>query len=142
MSLDTFQVLDAGTEFVAPERRAASVAESVRDVLRSPTPRAQPARRALPRQLKHFRIPASIEFTVADGRTQLVLVCSDRPGLLAQVATVLREHGLRVHDARIATFGERVEDFFHLTDEADTLLTEAQCAALRESLLIALETPS
>ena len=31
-------------------------------------------------------------------------------GLLANVAHVLRAHGVRVHDARVATFGERVED--------------------------------
>jgi [protein-PII] uridylyltransferase len=139
MSLDTFQVLDAGTEFVAPERRAATVAESVRDALRSTSPRTQPARRALPRQLKHFRIAASIEFAPADGRTQMTLVCSDRPGLLAQVAAVLREHRLRVHDARIATFGERVEDFFQLTDESDRALTDEQCERLRAALLTALE---
>jgi hypothetical protein len=36
------------------------------------------------------------------------LVCSDRPGLLAdRWRRVLRQHRLRVHDARIATFGER-----------------------------------
>ena len=62
----------------------------------------------------------------AEGRTQMTLVCSDRPGLLAQVAAILREHRLRVHDARIATFGERVEDFFQLTDESDQPLDEAR----------------
>lgn len=141
MSLDTFQVLDAGVDFVAPERRAASVSESVREALRAGPEKRPPVRRALPRQLKHFRIPARIEFAPTEGRTQMTLVCSDRPGLLAQVAAVLREHRLRVHDARIATFGERVEDFFLLTDESDAALTEAQCEALSTALLSALETP-
>jgi [protein-PII] uridylyltransferase len=139
MSLDTFQVLDAGVDFIDPERRAASVAGSVRDALRAPPGKASLARRALPRQLKHFRIPARIDFAPDEGRTQMTLVCSDRPGLLAQVAAILREHRLRVHDARIATFGERVEDFFLLTDEADQPLDEALCDALRASLLTALD---
>ena len=81
-----------------------------------------------------FRAPA-------DDRTQMTLVCSDRPGLLAQVAAVLREHRLRVHDARIATFGERVEDFFLLSDEQDAPLGGAQCDTLRAALLAALEAP-
>jgi [protein-PII] uridylyltransferase len=140
MSLDTFQVLDAGVDFVAPERRAASVAEAVRDALRAPPSGKPLARRTMPRQLKHFRIPARIDFAPADDRTQMTLVCSDRPGLLAQVAAVLREHRLRVHDARIATFGERVEDFFQLTDESDRPLAEARSQALRTALLAALDT--
>jgi [protein-PII] uridylyltransferase len=141
ITLDTFQVLDAGVDFIDPDRRAASVSGSVRDALRSGADRRPLARRAVPRQLKHFRIPASFEFAPADGRTQMTLVCSDRPGLLAQVATVLREHRLRVHDARIATFGERVEDFFLLTDEQDAPLDAAQCDTLRAALLAALEAP-
>jgi [protein-PII] uridylyltransferase len=141
MSLDTFQVLDAGVDFVDPVRRAASISESVREALRGASDKRAPARRALPRQLKHFRIPASVEFAPAEGRTQMTLVCSDRPGLLAQVAALLREHRLRVHDARIATFGERVEDFFLLTDETDAALDPARCEALRSALLDALETP-
>jgi len=61
-------------------------------------------------------------------------VCSDRPGLLAHIASALRECGLRVHDARIATFGERVEDFFELTDHDDHALNATQLDALREAL--------
>lgn len=141
MSLDTFQVLDAGVDFIDPERRAASVAESVREALRAPAQaRLNFARRTMPRQLKHFRIPARIDFAPADERTQMTLVCSDRPGLLAQVAAILREHRLRVHDARIATFGERVEDFFQLTDETDQPLDAVRSDALRTALLAALDT--
>ena len=139
MSLDTFQVLDAGTEFVAPERRAATISETLREALRQPALRAVPARRAMPRQLRHFRVPMQIEFNPSGERTELTLVCSDRPGLLAQVAAVLRTHGLRVHDARIATFGERVEDFFQITDEADTALSVEQSEALRAALKAALD---
>ena len=73
-----------------------------------------PARRAWSRQQKHFHVPLRVEFGEREGgaRTQLALVCSDRPGLLAHVAQAFRACGVRVHDARIATFGERVEDFF------------------------------
>ena len=137
MSLDTFQVLDAGTEFVAPERRAGTVAEALGRALATAPYRVAPVRRAVPRQLRHFRVPARIAFDTdpGTGRTRMMLVCTDRPGLLAQVAAVLREHGLRVHDARIATFGERVEDFFQLTDEADRPIThEPTLQRLREAL--------
>jgi [protein-PII] uridylyltransferase len=140
MSLDTFQVLDAGSEFVSPDRRATTVAEALRETL-SRSPLVVPTvRRAIPRQLKHFRVPVRVGF--ADNgapRTEMSLVCADRPGLLAQVSAVFRTQGLRVHDARIATFGERVEDFFQLADENDAPLDERARATLREALVEALD---
>ena len=96
-----------------------------------------PAQRAPQRLQRQFHVPVRIDFAPAAGgtRTQLALTCADRPGLLAQVAQALRECGLRVHDARIATFGERAEDFFQITDAHDAPLDPAQQDAVRESLL-------
>ena len=115
-ALDTFQLI--APQGVAPE--ADAVVAAIKAALRDPA-RVRPVRRAAPRQLRHFRVPARVAFdTVADGRrTRMSLVCTDQPGLLAGVAQVFRQHRLRVHDARIATFGEKVEDFFLLTDERD-----------------------
>jgi [protein-PII] uridylyltransferase len=42
---------------------------------------------------------------------------------------------VRVHDARIATFGERVEDFFQLTDRHNAPLSPAQQERLLQALL-------
>ena len=78
----------------------------------------------------------------AAGRTELSLICTDRPGLLAMVSAVFRNRRLRVNDARIATFGERVEDFFQLTDEADRPLDAAAQEALRAALVDALDPPA
>jgi [protein-PII] uridylyltransferase len=101
----------------------------------------RPARRVMPRQLKHFRFAPRIEFleTAHADRTVLNLVAPDRPGLLADVAHVLRDQRLRVQDARIATFGERAEDQFQLTDRHDQPLTETSRQALREALLNCLD---
>ncbi|HYE86984.1 MAG TPA: [protein-PII] uridylyltransferase [Vicinamibacterales bacterium] len=139
MSLDTFQVLDAGSEFISPQRRAATVAEALRETLARDPLIVPTVRRATPRQLKHFRVPVRVDFEVGNGRTELALVCADRPGLLALVSSVFREHRLRVHEARIATFGERVEDFFQLSDENDRPLDEAAMQALRAALIDSLE---
>ncbi len=76
------------------------------------------------------------------GRTQLALVCSDRPGLLAAIAQTLRERAVRVHDARIATFGERVEDFFLLTDDYNRPLSKPECDALRDTLTARVAPPA
>jgi [protein-PII] uridylyltransferase len=131
---DTFEVLPAeGQRTVAAEdvERRLTAALSVADL-----DTIRPAKRTQPRHLRHFRIAPQIAFAdTADGRgTFLSLVCTDRPGLLADATRVFRMQRLRVHDARIATFGARAEDVFQLTDERDQPLAETQREALRAAL--------
>jgi [protein-PII] uridylyltransferase len=117
-------------------------------VLAGPLDQVRPVRRAQPRHLRHFRIAPQVGFnTIGEGthrvRTMLSLVCNDRPGLLADVTRAIRDQSLRVHDARIATFGERAEDVFQITatdsDGRDSALDATQQQALRDALLACLE---
>jgi [protein-PII] uridylyltransferase len=140
MVFDTFEVLPADGQRAV---EAAEVERRLRDALGRPDLDAiRPARRAQPRVLRHFRLVPQVGFDLsADGhRTVLSLVSTDRPGLLADVSRVLRGQRLRVHDARIATFGERAEDVFQITDERDQpLAAEQQQQALRDALLACLD---
>ncbi|MCE3001775.1 MAG: [protein-PII] uridylyltransferase [Xanthomonadaceae bacterium] len=134
-TLDTFQLLEEDGTPVADAARENQLVARLRDELSHDVLSLKPARRAASRRQKQFHVPLRTEFDFApSGRTQLALVCSDRPGLLAHVSAALRECNLRVHDARIATFGERVEDFFELTDQHDRALNATQLDALREAL--------
>ena len=125
---------------------AAQIEAGLQRVLGSDLSRVLPARRSQPRHLRHFRIVPQVGFNTLDAggkpRTMLSLVCNDRPGLLADVACALRDQGLRVHDARIATFGERAEDVFQITDGRDLPLDETQQQALRQALLDCLDGES
>ncbi|MFC5568508.1 [protein-PII] uridylyltransferase [Lysobacter yangpyeongensis] len=143
MIFDSFEVIPADARHTpsaedVEHRLSAALAGSLDNI--------RPTRRTQPRHLRHFRIAAQIGFDrVAGGkagRTMLSLVCTDRPGLLADVAHVLRQQHLRVHDARIATFGERAEDVFQITDQRDQPLDETQQQALRAALLACLDGES
>jgi len=134
MAFDTFVVLDAETEAPLDPARAAGLESALASVLSDAAMPARVARRNLPRRLRHFRRAPRVEFTDGVEATQLALVCGDRPGLLAQVAQTLRDSGVRVRDARIATFGERAEDFFEITDESDRPLSVPAQDALRAAL--------
>jgi len=135
---DTFEVLPADSFAEGdPERLAAAL----RDALAGDLQRLRPSRRVVPRQLRHFRFAPRVDFNESAGgrRTRLSLVAPDRPGLLADVAQVLRSQHLRVHDARIATFGERAEDQFQITDEHDQPLPDTSRQALRDALTACLD---
>lgn len=100
---------------------------------------ARPVRRTRPSHLRHFHVPPQLDFTDLAGGTRIGLVCTDRPGLLADVASVLREQRLRVHDARIATFGERAEDLLLVSDEHDAPLSPERRETLHGALLAILD---
>jgi [protein-PII] uridylyltransferase len=135
-ALDAFTVLEAGTQAPLPPDRAQGLRDTLLHVLGSEHLRTEPARRGLTRRLRHFQRPPRIDFHGGDGRaaTRLALVCSDRPGLLVSIAQAFLDVGVRVHDARIATFGDQVEDFFELSDRRDAPLDDALQESLREAL--------
>ncbi|MFL6593530.1 MAG: [protein-PII] uridylyltransferase [Luteimonas sp.] len=141
---DTFEVVPAEGQ---RNQDAAHVEQQLAAALATPDlDRVRPARRAQPRHLRHFRLAPQVRLETLPAtdrhgeRTSLSLVSTDRPGLLADVTRVLRQHRLRVHDARIATFGERAEDVFQITDERDRALDDPQQQqALREALLACLD---
>lgn len=136
-ALDTLTVLESGTQAPLPVERAVGLRDALLHVLSAPVLRPHPAHRGLTRRLRHFQRPPRIDFHGGDGRavTRLALVCSDRPGLLVSIAQAFLDAGVRVHDARIATFGDQVEDFFELSDRHDAPLDDD----LRESLRGALQ---
>jgi [protein-PII] uridylyltransferase len=139
---DSFQIVPVDGREPPPP---AEVSRRLEDVLAGSLEGLRPARRAQPRHLRHFRIAPQVGFDRLENppRTLLSLVCTDRPGLLADVALVLREQGLRVHDARVATFGARAEDVFQITrvdpHGHDAPLDEPHQHALRDALLACLE---
>lgn len=132
---DSFQVLPPQSGRVPVSE---DVAKALRAALLAPD-KVKPTRRALPRTLRHFAVAPRVEFVDAGTLTRMTLVASDRPGLLAAVAQVLRDARLRVHDARIATFGERAEDFFVLSDAGNRALDEPTQHALREALIVRID---
>jgi len=134
MALDTFLLLDADSQQPVSMVRAEELQQRLQRAL-AQSAGVQPSKRGMSRHQKHFQTTPQISFHAAGDRTQLALVGTDRPGLLAAVAQVMLATGVRVHDARIATFGERVEDFFQLTDRHDAPLDEALQERLLQALL-------
>jgi [protein-PII] uridylyltransferase len=132
-AMDTFLLLEAETQKPATPERADELHQRLHRALAQSGP-IMPPRRSMSRHLKHFQMTPRIDFKQSGGRTQMALVCSDRPGLLAAVTQVMMTCEVRVHDARIATFGERVEDFFQLTDRRNAPLGETQQQRLWHAL--------
>ncbi|GMU42057.1 MAG: [protein-PII] uridylyltransferase [Xanthomonadales bacterium] len=134
-TLDTFQVLDLRRED-DPLTRNLEIQMALTMALSEKPLRPRLAKRRATREQRLFRFPPQIAFETRadDAGTQLSLVCPDRPGLLAAVAHAFRDADVRVHSARIATFGERAEDFFTVTTQDGQRLDDPAQARLRAAL--------
>ena len=89
------------------------------------------------RQLKHFPINTEIEIKADHkGLYILSLIAGDRPGLLARIALMMDQHGIRLHRAKINTLGSRAEDVFWISGVilADAEQTAVFLGEMREKI--------
>jgi [protein-PII] uridylyltransferase len=138
-SFDLFQLMDQQGRPLS-EVDSAELIERLQAAT-VPAQKLPPVFRPLPRRLRHFISDPRIEFVQQPNITGTVmeLECHDRPGLLSRLAAAMVEQKVQVHDARIATFGERVEDTFLISDAEHHPLSAAAQAALAEAVKSHLE---
>ena len=112
-ALDSFVLLHPGDD--TPYRDLIALLEhELIQQLRAGAPLPRPPRGRLSRQVKHFPIAPQVSIRADEKGSHFLMTisASDRPGLLYSIARVLAENNVRLHTAKIATLGERVEDIF------------------------------
>jgi [protein-PII] uridylyltransferase len=72
--------------------------------------------------------------------TMMDVMCADRPGLLSKISSLMVNCGIRIHDARIATLGDRVEDAFIISDQHDAPLSRELRTELKQALIESLDS--
>ncbi len=137
-TFDIFYVLNEHGESFAKNRvRAAQVSNALREALLCPSSNTFRVQRRTPRQLKQLTIGTSLYMSndLATNLTLLQIITPDRPGLLAQIGRIFMRFGLRLHSAKIATLGERVEDVFYVTDaDYQPLFDPVFCQQLKHAI--------
>jgi [protein-PII] uridylyltransferase len=138
LCLNTFIVLDQqgqppGRRQKDRERLVKHLVETLRD------PESLPAlvKRRVPRQLKQLPTPTQVTIVNKPGvaHSELTVIASDRPGLLASIGLLFAELELNVLEARIATLGERVEDVFAIRDADDRPIRDRERIYLLENTI-------
>ncbi len=141
-SLDTYTVLEEDGSAIGDDlERIKQIKGYLQQNLENPEQLPDAVQRRTPRQLRHFARPPRITISNMPGikRTLLEVKATDRPGILAKIVKTFVELELQVHDAKVATFGEKLEDSFFLTDKfnlpiSDPDFAESICETLREVL--------
>lgn len=96
------------------------------------------------RALKHFPIKPHVSFLFnAKSFTTMEVVAQNQPGLLHNVARILKQHNLILLSARVATFGERAEDIFYIRHgDHSPVVDQNILSELETQICAALDTQS
>ena len=140
MTLDTYVVSERDGTTLRGAARKDEATRGLLAALHDPiAPRAPDSRRAGPGRLRHFDISAKVVLHADDrkGRSVVEVVAPDRPGLLACIGIAFADCGVRLQNAKIATYGERAEDVFFVTDSGNRPLDGGAKERLQRRLLTA-----
>ncbi len=144
MTLDSYVVHEMQNSGPCDDDRLEEISRALHDALVSPGSARQVDSRMPRRQLKHFPLPTEVRFgdDRRKRRTVIEVVARDRPGLLARVGWALADCKVRLQNAKIATFGERAEDIFYVTDTHNEPLDPSRSEEVRKAIIEALEERS
>ena len=126
-TLDTFSVLEKSGANVKGRERKKEIITTLKQNLSSLDKPIRRSERLRSRRLQHFSIPTRVMFSIDENNKRNVMEVSaaDRPGFLSSVGMALELCGTRLQAAKIATYGERVEDIFYITGRDNRIIADA-----------------
>jgi len=116
-ALDTFIVLDSAGQLIKDDEQRRAIRHALRKALSTEGLLPKPFARRQDRQSKAFGFPAVVRFEPGNSTAtrHMELTANNQPGLIATIALILAEHYVSILNARINTYGERVQDQFTVT---------------------------
>lgn len=136
--LNTYTVLsDDNTPLTENPDHLQHIKQRLIEELDDPNDYPDIIQRRVPRQMKLFATPTQVYLSNDPVLHQTVLevVTPDRPGLLARIGGIFANHKLSVRKAKIASVGERVEDFFFITDDQGLPVSDPElCQRLQDEI--------
>lgn len=136
-ALNNFIVLDASTREISYTGLLKHIEENLGDKIIKTVDVEPPIKGRVDRQVKHMPITTKVMFdSLPEGSHQMLdIIACDQPGLLANIAFILIEHNVKVHNAKINTLGNRAEDTFLISGHDDLALSGDKMQELKKALL-------
>ena len=119
ITLDTFLVLEADGSQLTDTLRIDELKEKLIHYITQPETATPGITKHIPRAAKHFKFPTRVSFenNEIQNQTMMKVTAYDRPGLLSQIGSAMHACEVTLHKAKIATYGEKAEDIFFITDD-------------------------
>ena len=125
-TLDTYIILNQAGEAIEDPRQQTEIVDQLMPAL---SDIGRPFKKKSHRRSKVqriFTVSTTVRFSQDDKnkRTIMEVTATDRPGLLSCIGFALEECKIRVHVAKISTYGSRVEDIFFITDRKNNPIAD------------------
>jgi [protein-PII] uridylyltransferase len=135
-ALDNFIILEQGTKQISYSGLLKYIEEELTLALNVNEPLKAPVGGRLNRQVKHMPIKTEINFTLdkKSGFHQMDFIANDRPSLLAQIAQKFLACNIVIHNAKINTLGNRVEDRFLISSLNQKPLNDEEIEKIKAAL--------
>ncbi|AWW34623.1 [protein-PII] uridylyltransferase [Mannheimia varigena] len=137
--LDSFIVTERNGEDLTDER-SRQIQQSLIKMLEMPNNQAK----FIKKPVKHasFKRKTRVRFLPQSSKqqTEFELFTLDREGLLAQIGYIFNRLNLNLLNAKITTIGERVEDFFVVSDTEGKALSKQEQLQLQETIMRELDS--
>lgn len=126
MTLDTFIVLEKSGLPIKGKDRLREIRTMLSEQLLNLNSPLKKLSRTRSGKVQHFPIPTRILFTQdeSNSRTIMEVSATDRPGVLSNIGMAMEFCNVTLLGAKIATYGERVEDIFFISTETGNPVTE------------------
>lgn len=135
-ALNSFYVLENDGGRILESTRSTQIQKRLLTALSHPDELPEFTESRQSRLLGHFNITPKIEFdnAISNELTSVYVEAIDQPGILSLIARCFMDTDISVHGAKIATFGERIEDVFAVSNQIGEKLSEQQQQHLRDEL--------
>jgi [protein-PII] uridylyltransferase len=142
ITLDTFLILEADGSQLTDASRMNELKEKLIHDITQPKTSTPMVARHIPRAAKHFKFPTRVSFenNEIQNQTMMKVTAYDRPGLLSQIGSAMHVCEVTLHKAKIATYGEKAEDIFFITDDNGNAITnQKQFECLEQTIVEGLD---
>ncbi|MDX2504712.1 MAG: [protein-PII] uridylyltransferase [Gammaproteobacteria bacterium] len=122
----TYFVLEEDGSAVTDPERIETIHQQLEEKLTQDKFTLPETRQSLSRSQKQFSLETKVQFDedLENNRTVVTITASNRPALLSHIGQAFVECRVYLDNARISTFGEKVEDVFVIRDENQQIITD------------------
>ncbi len=137
-TLDTFIVLEKTGEPVKGKERLKEIKTAISNEIENLDTPLRKLTRTRSSRLRNFPIATRVFFTQDENnsRTIMEVTATDRPGVLSSIGLAMEFCGVILQSAKIATYGERVEDIFFITDTHNQMIKDEMKIECLETTII------
>ncbi|OYZ11292.1 MAG: [protein-PII] uridylyltransferase [Methylophilales bacterium 16-45-7] len=130
--LDNFIILEQSTKQVSYSGLLKHIETILTQELIDNASLEKPIQGRMNRQVKHMPIKTKVDISTVPHSQyhQLEVIANDRPGLLAEMAQAFLACHIELHNAKINTLGNRVEDCFLITSKQGKKLVSEEIKKL------------